>query len=114
MFHFRELQVTTNNFNNKNILRKGGFENVYKGVLSGRSLVAVKRLKNGNAIRGEIQFQTEVKMISLAVHWNLLRLYEFCMTPTERLLVYPYMSNGSIASRLKGNINRRISCKVNI
>jgi hypothetical protein len=25
------------------------------------------------------------------------------MTPTERLLVYPYMSNGSVASRLKGS-----------
>jgi hypothetical protein len=26
------------------------------------------------------------------------------MTPTERLLVYPYMSNGSVALRLKGSI----------
>lgn len=61
----------------------------------------MKRLKDGNAIGGEIQFQTEVEMISLAVHRNLLRLYGFCMTTTERLLVYPYMSNGSVASRLK-------------
>lgn len=64
--------------------------------------MAVKRLKDGNAIGGEIQFQTEVEMISLAVHRNLLRLNGFCMTATERLLVYPYMSNGSVASRLKG------------
>lgn len=63
--------------------------------------MAVKRLKDGNAIGGEIQFQTEVEMISLAVHRNLLRLNGFCMTATERLLVYPYMSNGSVASRLK-------------
>ncbi|OIW05449.1 hypothetical protein TanjilG_12040 [Lupinus angustifolius] len=81
---------------------QGGFGNVYKGVLSDGTLVAVKRLKDGNAAGGEIQFQTEVEMISLAVHRNLLRLYGFCMTPTERLLVYPYMSNGSVASRLKG------------
>ncbi|KAF2312287.1 hypothetical protein GH714_032162 [Hevea brasiliensis] len=58
--------------------------------------------QNGNAVGGDIQFQTEVEMISLAVHRNLLRLYGFCITPTERLLVYPYMSNGSVASRLKG------------
>ncbi|KAI9120880.1 hypothetical protein K1719_007913 [Acacia pycnantha] len=100
-FQFRELQIATHNFSNKNILGKGGFGNVYKGVLSDGTLVAVKRLKDGNAIGGEIQFQTEVEMISLAVHRNLLRLYGFCMTPTERLLVYPYMSNGSVASRLK-------------
>ncbi|KAF7803141.1 protein NSP-INTERACTING KINASE 1-like [Senna tora] len=101
-FHFRELQVATNNFSSKNILGKGGFGNVYKGLLPDGTLVAVKRLKDGNAIGGEIQFQTEVEMISLAVHRNLLRLYGFCMTPNERLLVYPYMSNGSVASRLKG------------
>ncbi|XP_057961102.1 protein NSP-INTERACTING KINASE 1 [Malania oleifera] len=100
-FQFRELQIATNNFCSKNILGKGGFGNVYKGHLQDGTVVAVKRLKDGNAISGEIQFQTEVEMISLAVHRNLLHLYGFCMTTTERLLVYPYMSNGSVASRLK-------------
>jgi|UniRef100_A0A2N9H0T2 serine/threonine protein kinase len=100
-FQFRELQIATNNFSSKNLIGKGGFGNVYKGYLHDGTLVAVKRLKDGNAIGGEIQFQTEVEMISLAVHRNLLRLYGFCMTTTERLLVYPYMSNGSVASRLK-------------
>ncbi|GAV60068.1 Pkinase domain-containing protein/LRRNT_2 domain-containing protein/LRR_8 domain-containing protein [Cephalotus follicularis] len=101
-FQFRELQVATNNFSSKRILGKGGFGNVYKGIFQDGTNVAVKRLKDGNAIGGEIQFQTEVEMISLAVHRNLLRLYGFCITPTEKLLVYPYMSNGSVASRLKG------------
>ncbi|KAJ7974229.1 NSP-interacting kinase-like protein [Quillaja saponaria] len=101
-FQFRELQIATNNFSSKSILGKGGFGNVYKGILPDGTVAAVKRLNDGNAIGGEIQFQTEVEMISLAVHRNLLRLYGFCITPTERLLVYPYMSNGSVASRLKG------------
>lgn len=101
-FQFRELQIATNNFSSKNILGKGGFGNVYKGTLQDGTLVAVKRLKDGSALGGEIQFQTEVEMISLAVHRNLLRLYGFCITPTERLLIYPHMSNGSVASRLKG------------
>ncbi|CAJ1932214.1 unnamed protein product [Sphenostylis stenocarpa] len=100
-FHFRELQLATNNFSSKNLIGKGGFGNVYKGYLQDGTVIAVKRLKDGNAIGGEIQFQTEVEMISLAVHRNLLRLYGFCMTATERLLVYPYMSNGSVASRMK-------------
>ncbi|CAL1408420.1 unnamed protein product [Linum trigynum] len=100
-FPFKELQVATNNFSSKYLIGKGGFGNVYKGYLSDGTLVAVKRLKDGNASGGEIQFQTEVEMISLAVHRNLLRLYGFCMTNSERLLVYPYMSNGSVATRLK-------------
>lgn len=64
--------------------------------------MAVKRLKDYNAVGGEIQFQTEVELISLAVHRNLLRLWGFCSTENERLLIYPYMPNGSVASRLKG------------
>nr|XP_016513595.1 PREDICTED: BRASSINOSTEROID INSENSITIVE 1-associated receptor kinase 1-like isoform X3 [Nicotiana tabacum] len=100
-FSLRELQVATDNFSNKNILGRGGFGKVYKGRLADGSLVAVKRLKEERTQGGELQFQTEVEMISMAVHRNLLRLLGFCMTATERLLVYPYMANGSVASRLR-------------
>ncbi|KAG9137827.1 hypothetical protein Leryth_022287 [Lithospermum erythrorhizon] len=99
-FSFRELQTATSNFNSKNIIGQGGFGVVYRGYLPNRSAVAVKRLRDPN-VTGEIQFQTEVELIGLAVHRNLLRLYGFCMTPEERLLVYPYMSNGSVADRLR-------------
>ncbi|KAL5974441.1 Protein NSP-INTERACTING KINASE 2 [Asimina triloba] len=108
-FQFRELQIATDNFSSKNLIGKGGFGNVYKGYLQDGTVVAVKRLKDGNAVGGDVQFQTEVEMIGLAVHRNLLRLYGFCLTATERLLVYPYMSNGSVASRLKGYNNTQIS-----
>lgn len=101
-FSLRELQVASDNFSNKNILGRGGFGKVYKGRLTDGTLVAVKRLKEERTPGGELQFQTEVEMISMAVHRNLLRLRGFCMTPTERLLVYPYMANGSVASRLRG------------
>jgi somatic embryogenesis receptor kinase 1 len=103
-FSLRELQVASDNFSNKNILGRGGFGKVYKGRLTDGTLVAVKRLKEERTPGGELQFQTEVEMISMAVHRNLLRLRGFCMTPTERLLVYPYMANGSVASRLRGTL----------
>lgn len=100
-FTFRELQQATENFSSKNILGAGGFGNVYKGKLGDGTVLAVKRLKDVAGTFGESQFRTELEMISLAVHRNLLRLIGYCATPTERLLVYPYMSNGSVASRLR-------------
>ncbi|OEL30562.1 putative LRR receptor-like serine/threonine-protein kinase [Dichanthelium oligosanthes] len=103
-FSFHDLQSATDNFNSKNILGQGGFGIVYRGCLRNGTLVAVKRLKDPD-VTGEVQFQTEVGLIGLAVHRNLLRLYGFCMTSKERLLVYPYMSNGSVADRLRGNFN---------
>ncbi|XP_049371852.1 probable LRR receptor-like serine/threonine-protein kinase At5g45780 isoform X3 [Solanum verrucosum] len=101
-FSFRELQIATGNFSSKNILGQGGFGVVYKGYLPNRTVVAVKRLRDPS-FTGEVQFQTEVEMIGLAVHRNLLRLYGFCTTPEERLLIYPYMPNGSVADCLRDN-----------
>ncbi|KAG6714010.1 hypothetical protein I3842_05G181800 [Carya illinoinensis] len=106
-YTFKELRTATDHFNSKNILGRGGFGIVYKGCLNDGTLVAVKRLKDFNAAAGEIQFQTEVEMISLAVHRNLLRLCGFCSTENERLLVYPYMPNGSVASRLRDHVRGR-------
>lgn len=106
-YTFKELRAATDHFNSKNILGRGGFGIVYKGCLNDGTLLAVKRLKDYNIAGGEIQFQTEVETISLAVHRNLLRLSGFCTTENERLLVYPYMPNGSVASRLRDHIHGR-------
>ncbi|XP_028089487.1 BRASSINOSTEROID INSENSITIVE 1-associated receptor kinase 1-like isoform X3 [Camellia sinensis] len=104
-FSLHELQVATDNFSNINILGRGGFGMEYKGRLADGSLVAVKRLKEERTQGGELQFQTEVEMVSMAVHRNLLPLCGFCMTLTERLLVYPFMSNGSVASCLRERLD---------
>ncbi|CAJ1936010.1 unnamed protein product [Sphenostylis stenocarpa] len=100
-FSLHELRVATDGFNNKNLLGKGGFGKVYKGRLTNGDLVAVKRLNQERIQSEEKQFQTEVELISMAVHRNLLRLIGFCMTTTERLLVYPFMVNGSVDSCLR-------------
>ncbi|XP_010425100.1 PREDICTED: probable LRR receptor-like serine/threonine-protein kinase At2g23950 [Camelina sativa] len=88
-------------FSSKSILGDGGFGNVYRGKLGDGTVVAVKRLKDVNGTSRNSQFRTELEMISLAVHRNLLRLIGYCVSSNERLLVYPYMSNCSVASRLK-------------
>ncbi|XP_057528874.1 probable LRR receptor-like serine/threonine-protein kinase At5g10290 isoform X2 [Amaranthus tricolor] len=100
-FFYRELQIATDNFSEKNVLGQGGFGKVYRGVLGDNTKVAVKRLTDYEAPRGEAAFQREVEMISVAVHRNVLRLIGFCTTPTERLLVYPFMQNLSVAYRLR-------------
>lgn len=100
-FAYRELQIATDNFSEKNVLGQGGFGKVYKGVLPDNTKVAVKRLTDYESPGGDAAFQREVEMISVAVHRNLLRLIGFCTTPTERLLVYPFMQNLSVAYRLR-------------
>lgn len=101
-FSWRELQLATKNFSEGNVIGQGGFGKVYKGVLSDNTKVAVKRLIDYHNPGGEAAFEREVQLISVAVHRNLLRLIGFCTTTTERILVYPFMENLSVAYRLRG------------
>eukprot|EP00262_Sarcandra_glabra_P017553 TRINITY_DN604_c1_g2_i2.p1 TRINITY_DN604_c1_g2~~TRINITY_DN604_c1_g2_i2.p1 ORF type:complete len:555 (+),score=79.43 TRINITY_DN604_c1_g2_i2:143-1807(+) len=100
-FAWRELQLATDNFNESNVLGQGGFGKVYKGILADNTKIAVKRLTDHESRGGEAAFLCEVEMISVAVHKNLLRLIGFCTTESERLLVYPFMQNLSVAHRLR-------------
>lgn len=100
-FAWRELQIATDNFSEKNVLGQGGFGKVYKGVLPDGTKIAVKRLTDHERPGGEDAFLREVELISVAVHRNLLRLIGFCTTQTERLLVYPFMQNLSVAYRVR-------------
>lgn len=101
-FSWRELQLATDNFSENNIIGQGGFGKVYRGILSDNMKVAVKRLADYYSPGGEAAFQREIQLISVAVHKNLLRLIGFCTTSSERILVYPYMQNLSVAYRLRG------------
>lgn len=100
-FAWRELQIATDSFSEKNVLGQGGFGKVYKGVLPDGTKIAVKRLTDYERPGGEDAFLREVELISVAVHRNLLRLIGFCTTQTERLLVYPFMQNLSVAYRVR-------------
>ncbi|CAJ2676773.1 unnamed protein product [Trifolium pratense] len=100
-FSLRELQLATKNFSESNVIGQGGFGKVYRGLLSDNTKVAVKRLTDYHNPGGEAAFEREVHLISVAVHRNLLRLIGFCTTSTERILVYPFMENLSVAYRLR-------------
>ncbi|WOL11201.1 hypothetical protein Cni_G19963 [Canna indica] len=94
-FSFEELKIATENF--KKVLGKGAFGTVFKGILgcSGRA-VAIKRLENGVG-EGEREFRAEMRAMGRTHHKNLVRLIGFCCDGSYRLLVYEYMSNGSLA-----------------
>ncbi|KAK4382612.1 putative LRR receptor-like serine/threonine-protein kinase [Sesamum angolense] len=100
-FSLREMQLATDNFSESNIIGQGGYGKVYRGVLMDNTRVAVKRLMDYHSPGGEAAFLREVHLISVAVHKNLLRLIGFCTTSTERILVYPFMQNLSVAYRLR-------------
>ncbi|KAG5011412.1 hypothetical protein AAZX31_09G002900 [Glycine max] len=100
-FTYKELEEATTGF--KQMLGRGAFGTVYKGVLTSDTsrYVAVKRLDKV-VQEGEKEFKTEVSVIGQTHHRNLVRLLGYCDEGEHRLLVYEHMSNGSLASFLFG------------
>ncbi|XP_059431460.1 G-type lectin S-receptor-like serine/threonine-protein kinase LECRK3 [Corylus avellana] len=97
-FTYSELEQVTGGF--KEEVGRGSFGAVFKGAMSnGEKVVAVKRLEKVLA-EGDTEFQTEMKVIGRTHHRNLVRLLGYCHDGIHRLLVYEYMSNGSLADVL--------------
>ena len=101
-FTFRELAAATMNFHPDTFLGEGGFGRVYKGRLdSTGQVVAVKQLDR-NGLQGNREFLVEVLMLSLLHHPNLVNLIGYCADGDQRLLVYEFMSLGSLEDHLHG------------
>ncbi|KAL5794823.1 hypothetical protein ACOSP7_003417 [Xanthoceras sorbifolium] len=99
-FTFRELATATKNFRQECLIGEGGFGRVYKGKLEKTGqVVAVKQLDR-NGLQGNKEFLVEVLMLSLLHHHNLVNLIGYCADGDQRLLVYEYMSMGSLEDHL--------------
>lgn len=102
-FPYRDLVLATNNFSDERKLGQGGFGAVYKGHLTDLDMeVAVKKISRGSK-QGLREYVTEVKVISLLRHKNLVQLIGWCHDGGEFILVYEFMPNGSLDKYLFGH-----------
>lgn len=70
-------------------------------MLSSGEVVAVKRSKQGS-MQGGLEFKTEIELLSRVHHKNLVGLVGFCFEQGEQMLVYEYISNGTLRESLTG------------
>ncbi|KAG6415350.1 hypothetical protein SASPL_122761 [Salvia splendens] len=111
-FTFDEIKAATRNFARDHIIGRGGYGNVYKGVLPDGSEVALKRFKNCSAA-GDASFTHEVEVIASVRHVNLVALRGYCTATThleghQRIIVCDLMKNGSVHDHLFGLMENKL------
>ncbi|AQK99116.1 probable receptor-like protein kinase At1g11050 [Zea mays] len=106
MFDICELAKATGGFAERNLIGRGGFGVVYRGVLVDGTVVAVKKMLEPDVEGGDEEFTNEVEIISHLRHRNLVPLRGCCIVDADAdpdpdegkqmFLVYDYMPKGSL------------------
>lgn len=110
-FSIDEIKTATRNFDDNFVVGRGGFGNVYKGLIdNAATTVAIKRL-NASSKQGAREFLTEIEMLSKLRHLHLVSLIGYCDDDGEMILVYDYMSHGTLRDHLYNTENSPLTWK---
>ncbi|XP_072952054.1 nodulation receptor kinase-like isoform X3 [Typha angustifolia] len=103
---FSLLYIQNATCNYKTLIGEGGFGAVYRGTLPHGQEVAVK-VRSASSTQGTREFNNELSFLSTIRHDNLVPLLGYCCENDQQILVYPFMSNGSLQDRLYGEASKR-------
>ncbi|MBA0634831.1 hypothetical protein Godav_024742, partial [Gossypium davidsonii] len=117
-FTFLELKTATKNFSRSLMIGEGGFGAVYRGLIRSSEVshkkidIAVKQLSR-SGFQGHKEWVTEVNVLGVVEHQNLVKLVGYCAEDDERgiqrLLIYEYMPNRSVQDHLSARFQTTLS-----
>ncbi|PKA50548.1 Receptor-like protein kinase FERONIA [Apostasia shenzhenica] len=102
-FSLKELAAATHGFDDALLLGKGGFGKVYLATINGGAARAAVKRANNESQQGLREFNNEIKTLSFLRHRHLVPLLGFCDEEGEMILVYDFMSRGTLREHLYFN-----------
>ncbi|XP_030461609.2 putative serine/threonine-protein kinase [Syzygium oleosum] len=90
-----ELRNATEDFHPLRIIGDGGFGLVFKARLANGLTVAIKKLEP-DAFQGFHEFRAEMEALCKLQHPNIVKILGYCMSNSDRVLVYEFMERGSL------------------
>ncbi|ESQ44446.1 hypothetical protein EUTSA_v10005773mg [Eutrema salsugineum] len=81
-------------------LGRGGFGAVYRTVIRDGYPVAIKKLTVSSLVKSQEEFEREVKKLGKLRHANLVKLEGYYWTTSLQLLIYEFLSGGSLYKHL--------------
>ncbi|URE06701.1 hypothetical protein MUK42_03698 [Musa troglodytarum] len=81
-------------------LGRGGFGAVYKTILRDGRPVVIKKLTVSSLVKSQEDFEREVKKLGKLRHSNLVALEGYYWTQSLQLLIYEFVSSGSLHKHL--------------
>jgi len=110
-FSLADIRKSTNNFDDNRVIGHGTCCKVFKGCLRHNDgsyyPVAVKRF-HWEYSEG---FKREVELLCQLHHPNCVSIVGFCKHKTESIVVYEYMSNGSLEQHLGSEVREALPWK---
>ncbi|OWM63595.1 MDIS1-interacting receptor like kinase 2-like [Punica granatum] len=98
---YGDINEATEGFDSKYCIGTGGSGSVYKAELSTGQVVAVKRLHSFYQCRDRRTFESEIQVLNKTLHRNIVKLLGFCAREEKSILVYEYLSRGSLGNILR-------------
>ncbi|GMI87365.1 hypothetical protein HRI_002405800 [Hibiscus trionum] len=128
-FYYSVLRAATHKFSDENIIGEGGFGRVYIGYINPHSMsaakpgtgkaVAIKVLRR-RGVQNDKEWQNELRFLKKLNHPNVVKLMGYCNEGDHRIVVYEYMSKGSLDAHLlrenytELNWSRRIKIAIGV
>ncbi|KAM0900543.1 hypothetical protein ACQ4PT_020572 [Festuca glaucescens] len=98
-----EVLKATADFCHDHFLGEGGYGVVFKGNYNGKCVAMKRSHVDTDGVKGQQEFLAEINVLSHMQHRNVLKLLGFCIEGSMNVLMYEYMSKGTLSSNLFGD-----------